>query len=145
MSLREEEEWLGKRGENLAFDLGEFRDLTVVHPHESSVSPWMAVGLGQCTGSRGANMSEDEGRFDLFGDALKVLIIPCWSDRGEDAGSIAQLWILFGVVPAHAEAVAVDSARGIETQPRVKSLVDDRVGGACNEMAKLNRVGALEN
>lgn len=90
-------------------------------------------------------MSEDERGFDLFRNALEVLIVPSGGDGGEDAGGVAKFRVGSGVVPSDAKAIAVDSTRGIETQTRIEGLVDDRVGWTCDEMAKLNRVCALED
>lgn len=70
-------------------------------------------------------MSEYERRFDLFGDSLEVLIVPSRSDRGKDAGRSAELWIGRGIVPSDTETIAIDGASGIESETRIKGLIDD--------------------
>jgi hypothetical protein len=84
--LRKQEKPFGKGSLKTTFNVGKGGDAAVVHPHETTKRPGMAVLFGERARGGGADMSEDERGADLFGEPGEVVVIPGLGEGREREG-----------------------------------------------------------
>mmetsp|Transcript_22665 Transcript_22665/g.55959 ORF Transcript_22665/g.55959 Transcript_22665/m.55959 type:complete len:213 (-) Transcript_22665:262-900(-) len=67
-------------------DLLEASNLPIVHEEVPPALERVAAALAERhAGARGAHVRKDDGRRDLSGEVVEVLVVPCWPDVGEHA------------------------------------------------------------
>lgn len=91
---------------------------TVMHEQPVAVAEGVAVLPRRRGASRGADVGEKQPRFDLFGKAAKVVVVPGGANVAVEAGLVLR------AVPTHAEPVAIGRNAAALAGER---LVDQRV------------------
>lgn len=136
-ALDVEEEFVIDIADESLFDLFKAQDSSVMHKHDVSVGKRVAVCLSQDALGRCPDMAKHQSGLGALGKIVEVHVVP----RGRNG--LENAWNMVGAIVPDAKPIAIDGVSHIETEPRIKRLVDDGVCWFCEEVREHHGVAAL--